>query len=174
MAAPIYKGGLEFLKKGFRSTNYVFRGRSMTGIVDNVATSLWKVSVPIPAVSCNATFIVRVCAVIGAGGAVGAGESSSGSLYVMNASRQVNGTTGEVTVISTGSQLGVASGVVSGGDTFTATIAASSVTGAAGVAQSFNIQVTAHDSSGSGAAHTGYFIVEMINAGGTFMTIADA
>lgn len=174
MAAPIYKGGLTFLKKGFRSSNYVFRTRSLTGIVDGAATSLWKVSVPIPAVNCNATFIVNVLGIIGAGGAVGAGESASGSVYVLNASRQVNSTTGTVTVISTGSQLGVASGVVSTGHTFTSTIAASAVTGGATVAQSFLIQITCTDTTTGAAAHSATCTVEMINGGGTFMTIADA
>lgn len=142
--------------------------KTKTAIADNVATDVFTVTIPNPAVNHNATIIISVLGVIGAGGAVGAGETSSGSMYVMSIARTV----GATAVIATSSQVGVASGKVSGGDTFTCTVAASAVTGGATVTETFTIQVTAHDSTGSAANHVAVLTAELINMNASGITIA--
>lgn len=150
------------------ASSYQVVTKTKTAIADNTATDVFTVTIPNPAVNANCTIIVKVLGVIGAGGAVGAGETASGSIYIMSVARTV----GVTAVIATGTQLGVASGKVSGGDTFTCTVAASAVTGGATVTETFTIQVTAHDSTGSAANHTAILVAELINAATGGITIA--
>lgn len=142
--------------------------KTVTAVPDNTATAVFTVTIPNPTVSANATILVQVLGVIGAGGAVGAGESSSGSTYIISLARTV----GVTTVVATSSQGTVASGKVAGAHTFTCTVAASSVSGAAGVTQTFTINATAIDVTTGATNHVVTMTATVLNGATGGVSIA--
>lgn len=170
MTSPIITGSEQFGAATGAAASYVKIIKQVTAFTDTVAKDVFTVSIPIPAAtsSHNCTIRVTVLGVMGAGGTVGAGESASGSEYVMSVARYV----GTTAVIATSSQVGVANGKVASADTLTATIAASAVTGGTSAAETFTIQCTMTKGGGASAAHQGVFIAELINLNGSGITIA--
>jgi hypothetical protein len=142
--------------------------KTVTAVADNVATAVATVTIPNPTVNANATFLIQVCGVMGAGGAVGAGESTAGSAYVMSVARTV----GATAVVTTSSQTASAVSKVSGGDTFACTIAASSVSGGSTATETFTITATAHDSTGSGTNHVVTVVITLLNGATGGVSIA--
>lgn len=170
VAGPLITGTEQFGASAGSAASYVKLIKQVTAFTDTTAKDVFTVSIPIPAAtsSHNCTIRVTVLGVMGAGGTVGAGESASGSEYIMSVARYV----GTTAVIATSSQLGVANGKVAGADTLTATIAASAVTGGTSAAETFTIQCTMTKGGGASAAHQGVFIAELININGSGITIA--
>lgn len=150
---------------GGASTSYTV-SKLKTAIADATATTVFTVTVPNQA--CAAGIFIEVLGSLGAGGAIGAFEVNSSSSYVMSVSR----TAGVSAVIATSSQLGVASAAVAGATTLTATVAASAVTGAVGVLETFTIQVTLTKGGGASAAHQCILEATVINATAAGITIA--
>lgn len=141
--------------------------KAMTAFSDTVAKAVFTVTVPNAA---HAAFIeVNALGVLGAGGAIGAGEAASAVKYQLAVVR----TTGVATVAIVSSAIGAANADVAGGDPFTSiVVTASAMTGAVGATQTFTINV-AMTRSGSGADnHTGVFAAHVLNGNATGITIA--
>lgn len=140
--------------------------KNKASILDNTATTIWTVT--IPNAQNNAAIELYALSVLGAGGAIGAGEAASSSYYTLTVSR----TAGVATVVGVSSQTSESHASVAGAATITATVAASGITGANSVSQTFNIQVTIARGSGSSTNHTCFSAVTLFNQNGSGITIA--
>ena len=166
MSAPIYTGGRPFYKGGVRYKNYVEFNKTIVNIADGVAKTIFTVNVPNPAVAtsfASSLVFVTIFQILGAGGGVGAGEAVSSAMFTVQMTR----TSGLAAVIAVSGAINAASSTaVAGGDTSAAvTLTNVAVAGANTVAQTFAMQSTPHDSSGSSTNHTLIVSVECMNAG---------
>jgi hypothetical protein len=149
---------------GAGSLVYLFK--AVSAIADNAATDTFTVTIP------NATHAAlikaRVVAALGAGGAVGAGEST----VIGSRDFSVNRFAGASTVVAAATAGGVANATSSGGSTATLTIAASSVTGGSTATQTFTVQVTVGHGSGSSTNHSALVEIEVLNQNANGITAA--
>lgn len=139
--------------------------KNVTAIADNTFTDVFTVAVP----NATARAYIRVTfnSALGAGGAVGAGEACGTTTYDFAVVRFA----GAVAVIGASSAYGAASALSSGAATITTTAQASAVTGAAGVAETFTIQVKIVKGSGSSDNHTCRAVARIIIPAGSGINI---
>ena len=149
---------------GAGSLSYVFK--SVASIADNTATNTFTVTVPNAAHS--ALIKARVVASLGAGGAVGAGEST----VVGSRDFAVNRLAGATTVVAAATATGSANAQSSGGATANLTISASSVAGSTSTSQTFTLQVTVAHGSGSSSNHSALVAIEILNQNANGITAA--
>lgn len=164
MASPIYSGGRPFFKGGVRYKNYVTFNKTITGILDDAATTIFTINVPNPP---SGQFVssflnVSLLTILGAGGAVGAGETVTAATGTIIVTR----TPGLAAVIAISGLINTNSASVAGGDaSVAATLTNVAVAGANTAAQTFAIQTTIDDDTGSATNDIAVVWVSCQNAG---------
>lgn len=145
------------------SNRFVF---SKTGLADTVATNVVTVTVPNGKVGAilRCTFIGS----LGAGGAIGAGESTHGISYDFAIAR----TSGVAAVALIATATGSVKQTVAGGAAATTAGAVSSVTGAVGAVNTFQLTCAVTKASGSSDNHTCMIVVEVLNEFASGVTVA--
>jgi hypothetical protein len=139
--------------------------KSVTAFTDATPKDLVTVSIPNGAHSAVVT--IQILGSIGAGGAIGANEASASISYTFTLARRA----GIATVVNASSAYGSSQASVAGGTSITITAAASSISGAVGVTQTFTIQGTITKGGGSSDNHTAVVIAELANANASGVTI---
>lgn len=141
--------------------------KTVTGISNNVATTVLTVTVPNAAHS--AYVVVKYCAWLGAGGAVGAHEGTARAItsYTFNRVAGVNAQGGIAVILATAAQ------AVSGGSSLTLTAGTlSSVAGGVAETNTFTIAVTIARASGSSDNHGVFLEIEVMNVNASGVTVA--
>jgi hypothetical protein len=140
--------------------------KTVTAIADATATDVLTITVP------NAAHVAQmsvcVTGVLGAGGAIGAGEAAATNCYVITLVR----TAGVNAVATASSASGAAAAAVAGAATVTATAALSSVSGAVGASNSFTVKITITKSGGSSANHVAFVYARILNGNATGISIS--
>jgi hypothetical protein len=140
--------------------------KTVTGIADATATDILTITIP------NAAHVAQmsvcVTGVLGAGGAIGAGEAAATNCYVVTLVR----TAGVNAVATVSAASGAAAAAVAGAATVTATTAISAVTGAVGASNSFTLKVTITKSGGSSANHVAFVYARILNGNATGISIS--
>lgn len=140
--------------------------KTVTAIADATPTAVLTVTIP------NAAHVaqLQVCVtgVMGAGGAIGAGEAAATNCYLVTLVR----TAGVNAVGTVSSAYGAAAANVAGAGSVTATAALSAVSGAVGVSNSFTVNITITKSGGSSANHVAFVYARILNGNATGITIA--
>lgn len=149
------------------TTSRTEANKQVTAISNNVATAVFTVTVP--NAQHNATIEVELTGILGAGGAIGAGEASSTNSYKINVSRTA-GVNAVASAVSTA--FGAAASNVAGAATVTTTGTVSSISGAVGATNTFTINVTIVRSGGSSDNHVCLAYAKLMNANATGITIA--
>lgn len=141
--------------------------KAITGLTDTTATDLFTVTVPN---TVHAAMIeVDVVGVMGAGGAVGAGETIKSSKYQV----VVNRTAGLAAVITVSSAIATTQSKVAGADNITSTVVtASAVSGANTATQTFTIKVAVTKAAGAADNHTAFASARILNGNASGITIA--
>jgi hypothetical protein len=148
------------------ATTRVEINKSVTGISDATATDVFTVTVPNSANS--ASIRVRLTGSAGAGGAIGANESTQDAEYMINITR----TAGVNAVATIGAVVGqAAAATVAGGNNVAVTGTLSAVSGAVGATNTFTVKVTVTRAAGSATNHTCTAFAELINANASGVTI---
>lgn len=141
--------------------------KAITAFTDTTAKDVFTVTVP------NAAHAARIevdcLGVLGAGGAVGAGESTMSTKYIVNLARFA----GAATVVGVSTAIGAANAKVAGADDITSVVVtASAMAGAIGAQQTFTIKVAITRSGAGASNHTGVFTARVLNQNATGVTIA--
>lgn len=141
--------------------------KAVTAFADTVAKAVFTVTVPNAA---HAAFIEVDClGVLGAGGAIGAGEATFASKYRVGLAR----TAGVNVVAAVSSVIGGVAATVAGGDAITSVVVTvSAITGAVGATNTFTINVAITRSGAGATNHTGLFVARLANQNITGVTIA--
>lgn len=141
--------------------------KAVTAFSDTVAKDVFTVTVPNAA---HAAMIeLDLLGVLGAGGAVGAGESTCLSKYQLVLAR----TAGKATVATLSSAIGGCKAKVAGADDITSVVAtASAMTGAVGATQTFTVQVAITRSGAGADNHTLVASARILNQNASGVTIA--
>lgn len=141
--------------------------KAVTAFSDTVAKDVFTVTVPNAAHA--AVIEVDCLGVMGAGGAVGAGESSRNSKYQITLAR----TAGVDCVATVSSAIGGAASNVAGAAAITSVVVtASAMAGAVGATQTFTIKVAITKAGGAGDNHTLVASARVLNQNATGVTIA--
>lgn len=142
--------------------------KAVTAFADTTAKDVFTVTVP--NAQHAAAFEIECLGVLGAGGAIGAGESTMRTKYAIALAR----TAGVACVVGVSAIADAAANAkVAGADDITSVVVTcSAMTGAVGATQTFTIKV-AITRSGSGATnHTGVFVARLLNQNATGVTIS--
>lgn len=141
--------------------------KAVTGFSDTVAKDVFTVTIPNAAHA--AVVECQFVGVLGAGGAVGAGEAVCASKYQFAVVR----TAGKNAVVGVSSAIGGAKAKVSGGDDITSVVAtASAISGAVGASNSFTIQVAITRSGAGADNHTLFAEAKILNGNATGISLA--
>src|ERR1700674_560674 len=160
----IYSGGRPFFKGGVRYKNFVTFNKTVTGIADDVATTIFTINVPNPA---TGTFVsslmnVQLLCILGNGGGVAVGETVTSLSAVILVTR----TPGLAAVISISSLINATSISVAGGSTAVpATLTNVAVAGGHTAAQTFAIQTTIDDDTNAATNDIAVVYIQCQNAG---------
>lgn len=164
MAAPIYRGGRPFFSSGVRYKNFVEFNRTVTGILDDVATTIFTINIPNPPTGSyvSALLNVTLLTILGNGGGVAIGETvtcASGNIVVTR-------TPGLAAVIGISSLTLTSSASVTGGSaSVAATLTNVAVAGANTAAQTFAIQTIIDDDTNSATNDIAVVYVQCQNSG---------
>lgn len=151
---------------GGASTRYEWQ-KSVTSIADNTFTDVFTVTVPNAAHS--ASIRVRLTGSAGAGGSIGANESTQDAEYMINVAR----TAGVNAVATIGAVVGqAAAATVTGGNNIAVSAQLSAISGAVGAANTFTIQVKIARAAGTATNHTCLAFAELLNANNAGVTIS--
>lgn len=151
---------------GSAQNSYTITKR-VTGLADTVATDILTVTVP--NAQHAACIDLEVLAVLGAGGAVGAGEAARESKYQVIVTR----TAGLAAVIAVSSAIGgVASNVAGATSIASAVVTASAVSGANSATQTFTIKLAITKTGGASDNHTVAVSARLLNYSASGATIA--
>ena len=164
MSAPVYSGGRPFFKGGIRFKNFVTLNRTITAILDDVATTIFAINVPNPPTGqfVASSIDVTILTVLGAGGAVAAGETVTTAEFNVVVAR----TPGLAAVIAITAPVLANSVSVAGGDaSVAATLTNVAVAGANTAAQTFAMQTTIDDDTGSATNDICVVNIYCMNAG---------
>lgn len=131
--------------------------KKKTGLADAAFTSLASVNVPNSAIS--ASLKIRVTGSLGAGGAIGANESSA----TIECDVTIARTAGLTCVVTQSASYGSAAAAVAGAATCTVAIDSSLIAGAAGAVQTIIIRVAVTRGSGASTNHTATASIECLN-----------
>lgn len=141
--------------------------KAVTAFTDTVAKDVFTVTVPNAAHA--AVIEIDAVGVMGAGGAIGAGESSRNVKYQVVLAR----TAGVATVATVSSAIGGAAATVAGASAITSVVATvSAMTGAVGATQTFTILFAITKAAGAGDNHTLVASAKVLNQNATGVTIA--
>jgi hypothetical protein len=148
------------------TTSRTEMNKAVAAISNNVATSVLTITIPNAAHS--ASVQVRLTCSLGAGGAIGANEATASNTYLITITR----TAGVNAAAAISSAFGAAASAVAGAATVTATAALSSVSGAVGATNTFDVNATVARSAGSSDNHTCLVYGVLMNANVTGITIS--
>lgn len=141
--------------------------KAVTAIANNTATAVFTVTIPNAAHS--GSIRVRLTGSLGAGGAIGANESTQDAEYMVNITR----TAGANAVATIGAVVGQAAAAsVAGANNAAVTATLGAISGAVGATNTFTVQVTIARSAGTSDNHTCFGFAELLNANGSGITIA--
>lgn len=141
--------------------------KAVAAFTDTVAKTVFTVTVPNAAHA--AVIEVDALGVMGAGGAVGAGESSRNSKYQITLAR----TAGVDCVAAVSAAIGGAAATVAGAAAITSVVVtATAMVGAVGATQTFDIQVAITKAGGAGDNHTLVATARILNQNAAGVTIA--
>jgi hypothetical protein len=141
--------------------------KAVTGFLDTTAKDVFTVTVP-NAVE-GAAIEIDCLGVLGAGGAVGAGESTMRTHYNIAIAR----TAGLAAVAGVSTVSGAANAKVAGAQDITSVVVtASAMSGANNAVQTFTVQVAITRSGAGATNHTGVFVAKLINQNAAGVTIA--
>lgn len=141
--------------------------KSVTAIANNTATAVLTFTVPNAAHS--ASFLVELVGSSGAGGSVGANESTQSARYQVDIAR----TAGVNAVATIGAIFGQPAAVtVAGGNSVATTAALSAISGAVGATNTFTVNVTIARSAGTATNHTCLVNARLLNANASGVTVA--
>lgn len=141
--------------------------KAATGLADTVATDVFTVTVPNAAHT--AAIEIDVLGVMGAGGAVGAGETSRLSKYQLVVTR----TAALAAVATLSSAIGGVQSKVAGADNITSVVVtASAMAGATSATQTFTIKVAITKAAGAADNHSLIATARLLNQNVTGVTIA--
>lgn len=149
------------------ATSRVEINKAVTTFTNNVAKAVLTFTVPNAAHS--ASFLVRIVGSMGAGGAVGANESTQSATYIVDITRTA-GVNAVATIGATYGQPAAAS--VAGAANIATTAALSAISGAVGAANTFTVDVTLARSAGTADNHTALVHCSLLNANATGVTVA--
>lgn len=140
-----------------------------TGLTDTTATDVITVTVP----NAQHAFVIelQVAGIMGAGGAVGAGET------IKNASYQIVGvrTSGLACVVTVSSAVSTNQAKVAGADNITSTVVTcSAMTGANSASQTFTIKVAVTKAAGAADNHVALVRARLLNQNATGVSLAAA
>lgn len=141
--------------------------KAVTGLTDTTAIDVFTVTVP----NAKHAAVIEVDAVgvMGAGGAVGAGETIKASKYHV----AVNRTAGLAAVVTVSAAVVTTQSKVAGADNITSTVvSASAMTGANSATQTFTIKVAVTKAAGAADNHTCFATAKLLNGNASGMTIA--
>lgn len=156
-------GGLGIL--GGASTSQIVN-KATTGLTDTTATDIFTVTVP--NAKHTAAFEVDVLGVMGAGGAVGAGETSRLSKYQLVVTR----TAGLAAVVTVSSAIGGVQSKVAGADNITSVVVTcSAMVGANSAAQTFTVKAAITKAAGAADNHTAVSSIRSLNQNATGITV---
>ena len=141
--------------------------KAVTAFSDNVAKAVLTFTVPNAAHS--ASFLIRVAGSMGAGGAIGANESTQSATYIVDITRTA-GVNAVATIGATYGQPAAAS--VAGAANVAVTAALSAISGAVGATNTFTVNATIARSGGSGDNHTAVVSCILLNANAAGVTVA--
>lgn len=148
------------------AANMVIMTKAKTGLTDTTATAVYTVTVPNTAQT--AAIEIDALGVMGAGGAVGAGETSKLAKYQLVVTR----TAGLAAVATLSSAIGGVQSKVAGADNITSTVVtASAMTGANSATQTFTILVAITKAAGAADNHTAITTVRLLNQNASGVTI---
>lgn len=154
--------------RGGALTDYVLTG-TKTGLTDTTATAVIQVTVP----NAQHAFCIEidVIGIMGAGGAVGAGETVKKSKYQIAGVR----TAGVDCVVTVGTVIESTQAKVAGADDITSTVVTcSAMTGAVGATQTFNILVAITKGGGAADNHVAVWKASLLNQGASGVSMATA
>lgn len=142
--------------------------KAVTAFTDTTAKDVFTVTIPNAAHA--AVIEVDSLGVLGAGGAVGAGEACKNSKYHVSVVR----TAGANAVATVSAEVGTgAAATVAGGNNVTSVVVtASAIAGAVGDPNTFTIKVAITKAGGASDNHTGVFTARILNQNATGITIA--
>lgn len=141
--------------------------KAVTAFSDTTAKTVFTVTIPNAAHSANIE--VDCLGVLGAGGAIGAGESSMSTKYLVNVVR----TAGVNAVAGVSTLVGSAKSKVAGADDITSVVVTTAaVAGGVGASNTIDIQVAITRSGAGATNHTGVFKARVLNQNATGVTIA--
>jgi hypothetical protein len=141
--------------------------KAVTAFSDTVAKDVFTVTVPNAAHA--AVIEVDLLGVLGAGGAIGAGEATRNVKYQIVLAR----TAGVNVVAGISSAIGGAESHVAGGDAITSVVATlSAITGAVGASNTFTIKVAITRSGAGATNHTLVASARILNQNASGVTIA--
>lgn len=170
---------------GWKATNILAKARLMLGGVMGGVTSQLQVvksvtaytdttakatfTVTVPNAKHAAAIEVDVMGVLGAGGAIGAGEAIRLSKYQVAVVR----TAGVNAVAGVSAAIGGVAATVAGGDAITSVVVtASAISGAVGAVNTFTINVAITRSGAGATAHTAIATARVINQNAAGVTIS--
>lgn len=167
--SPQYSGGNA---QGGAGVLYTTLPKTITAITDDTAKTIFTVSIPNPTTYHSAVIDLTVLGIAGAGGAIGAGESCSAVFYQIVVTRTVG--VAAVAGISTATSAVGAASAVSGGDQIVSPLLVTlgAITGGATALETFTIQVTIDDDTGSATNHVAIGYATVLNALAGGVTIA--
>lgn len=141
--------------------------KAVTAFADTTAKAVFTVTVPNAAHA--AVIEVDCLGVLGAGGAIGAGESTRNSKYHVTLAR----TAGVAVVVGVSAAIGGAAATVAGGQAITSVVVtASSITGGVTADNTFTILVAITRAGATATNHTGVFSARILNGNASGVTIA--
>lgn len=141
--------------------------KAVTAFADTVAKTVFTVTIPNAAHA--AQIEVDSVAALGAGGAIGAGESSMTTKYLVSIVR----TAGVNAVAGVSTLVGSAKAKVAGADDITSVVVTTgAVGGGVGATNTITIQVAITRSGAGATNHTGVFKARVLNQNATGVTIA--
>lgn len=141
--------------------------KAVTAFADTTAKTVFTVTIPNTVQS--AVVEIDCLGVLGAGGAVGAGEASRNVKYHVNIVRTVgvNAVAGVSSAVG-----GSASNVAGATSVASVVVTTAAVVGAVGAENTIDIQVAITKTGGASANHTGVFAARILNQNATGITIA--
>lgn len=158
-------GGNTSVIAGYNTTRTEIN-KAVTGIADNSATATFTVTIPNGAHSASLRVVLK--ASLGAGGSIGANESTRSIEYRVDVTR-----TAGVNAVATISAAGMnpAAAIVAGGQGLTVTGTLSSISGAVGATNTFTINATVARAGTGATNHTCFAYAELLNDNASGVTI---
>jgi len=149
------------------TTSHALLNKQTTGIADNTATAVCTFTIPNAAHF--ADFKIRVVGTLGAGGAIGANESTQSAEYNINITRTA-GVNAVATISAVIGQAAAAS--VAGAANAATTAVLSAISGGIGATNTFTVNATIAHSGGSSTNHVALVNVSLLNGNATGITVA--